>query len=70
MIIECLTEKKTISYIFIKPIEMMRIIDTTKYKTMGVMVGDTLCVFCGKEEESTSHILVSCKVSIKVWNVF
>jgi len=35
----------------------------------GVMVGDTLCVFCGKEEESTSHIFVSCKVSIKFWNM-
>jgi len=35
----------------------------------GVMVGDTLCVFCGKEEESTSHNLVSCKVSIEVWNM-
>jgi len=34
-----------------------------------VTLGDTLCVLCGWEEESTSHILVSCKVSIKVWNM-
>lgn len=35
----------------------------------GVTSGDTLCVFCGREEETTSHILVSWKESIKVWNM-
>jgi len=37
--------------------------------TSGAILGDTLCVLCGREEESTSHILVSSKVSIKVWNM-
>jgi len=32
-------------------------------------MGDTLCVSCGREEETTSHILVSCKESNKVWNM-
>ena len=27
---------------------------------MGVSLGDTLCVLCGREEETTSHILISC----------
>jgi len=35
----------------------------------GVAMGDTLCVLCRKEEETTSHILVSCKESNKVWNM-
>ena len=30
---------------------------------------DTLCTLCGREEESTSHILISCKVSIVIWNM-
>ena len=30
---------------------------------------NTLCVLCGKEEETTSHILVLCEKSIKVWNL-
>jgi len=32
----------------------------------GVTLRDTLCVLCGREEETTSHILVSCKESIKI----
>jgi len=34
-----------------------------------VLLGDTLCVFCGREEETSSHVLVSCIKSIKVWNM-
>ena len=34
-----------------------------------VMLTNTLCVLCKREEESISHILVSCKVSILVWNM-
>jgi len=34
----------------------------------GVAMEDTLCVLCRKEEETTSHILVLCEESIKVWN--
>ena len=26
-------------------------------------------MLCGREEESTSHILVSCKVSTTIWNL-
>jgi len=33
----------------------------------GVAMRDNLCVLCGKEEEeTTSHILVSCEESFKV----
>jgi len=35
----------------------------------GVMLTDTLCVLCRREEEFISHILVSCKVSTTVWNM-
>ena len=36
---------------------------------MGVILRDTLRTLCGREEESTSHILISCKVSFVVWNM-
>jgi len=32
----------------------------------GVSLGDTLCVLCGSEEETTAHILLSCRESSKV----
>jgi len=32
----------------------------------GVSLGDTLCVLCGREEETVVHILLSCRESIKV----
>ena len=35
----------------------------------GLTLRDTLCALCGREKESTSHILVSCKVSTTVWNL-
>ena len=35
----------------------------------GLTLRDTLYALCGREEESTSHILVSCKVSTTVWNL-
>ncbi|XP_068477142.1 uncharacterized protein [Phaseolus vulgaris] len=35
----------------------------------GVILGATLCALCGTEEESTAHILLSCKESSKVWNM-
>ena len=35
---------------------------------MGVSLGDTLCVLCGREEETIAHILLSCRESSKVWN--
>jgi len=35
----------------------------------GVSLGDTLCALCGSEEETIAHILLSCKVSSKVWNM-
>ena len=35
----------------------------------GVSLSDTLCALCEKEEETTTHILLSCRESIKVWNL-
>jgi len=35
----------------------------------GVTLGDTLCVLCGREEETTTHILLLCRESSKVWNM-
>ena len=35
----------------------------------GVFLGDTLCALCGTEEETTTHILLSCRESSKVWNM-
>ena len=46
-----------------------RIASKQNLQKRGVLLGDTLCVLCGREEESTSHVLVSCKVSINVWNM-
>ena len=34
-----------------------------------IILGDTLCPLCGREEESTSHILITCVVSSSVWNM-
>jgi len=34
-----------------------------------VILRDTLCTLCGREKESTSHILISCKVSFANWNM-
>jgi len=46
-----------------------RIATKQNLQRRGVAMGDNLCVLCGKEEETTSHILVSCEVSTKVWNM-
>jgi len=35
----------------------------------GVPLGDTLCALCGREEETSSHILLLCRESSKVWNM-
>jgi len=29
----------------------------------GIILGNTLCPLCGREEKSTSHILIMCAVS-------
>ena len=46
-----------------------RIATKQNLQRRGVAMEDTLCVLCGKEEETTSHILVLCEESIKVWNL-
>lgn len=46
-----------------------RIATKQNLQRRGVAMGDTLCVLCGNEEETTSHILVLCEESIKVWNM-
>jgi len=46
-----------------------RIATKQNLQRRGVATGDNLCVLCGKEEETTSHILVSCEESSKVWNM-
>jgi len=42
-----------------------RLATKQNFQRRGVILGDILCVFCGKEEETCSHILVSCEESIK-----
>jgi len=36
---------------------------------MGVILRDTLCALCGREEETTSHNLITCIVSNVVWKL-
>ena len=35
----------------------------------GVSLGDSLCVLCGREEETIAHTLLTCRESCKVWNM-
>jgi len=35
----------------------------------SVHVVDSLCVLCGSEEETISHLLISCLITNSVWNL-
>ena len=47
-----------------------RIATKQKLFIRGVQLGDTLCTLCGRKEETTSDILISCNISNVVWNMW
>jgi len=46
-----------------------RIVIKQNLVTRSIHVVDSLCVLCGSEEETTSHLLISCPIVIDVWNL-
>ncbi|KAJ0532539.1 putative reverse transcriptase zinc-binding domain-containing protein [Helianthus annuus] len=48
--------------------ELNRIPTREVLKKRNIQVGDSLCPFCGSDEESTDHLFIACYVASNVWN--
>jgi len=41
----------------------------TNLKRRGVQLSDVTCVLCGLEEETNTHLFLTCNIAHKIWNI-
>ena len=48
---------------------MNKVLTRINMRRRRVKLTDVSCIFCGLEEETNTHLFLTCNVTIKIWNM-